>query len=783
LKHILWFSDVDKNDAALVGAKGANLGELTHAGLSVPPGFVVTTQAYFDFLDSTNLTTQIKNLLKNLNPEDGRKLNEVALKIQKMILAKPMPVGLTKEITRSYKELYTKGASNIFVAVRSSATTEGSPMLSFAGQQKTFLNVAGSSEVVKAVKGCWASLYEARAIYYRIVNKLEKQKVGIAVPVQKMVQAEKSGTILTTDPMSCEENTLIIEAGWGLGEAIASGAVIPDHYELSKDDLKIFGKTVSKQNWKIVRGERGDKHVAVPLIKRAVQKLTDQEILAVAELGRKIEEHYKTPQNVEWAIESTSNGFSSDKLYILQSKPIVVKSGKLKVESQEENYQNEPVKKDQPEIILKGLAASLGLASGPVRILHKPSDLNKVQRGDVIVTEMATPDFLPIMRMAAAIVTDTGGRTSHPAIMARELGLPCVVGAGVATHVLKENQLVSVDGAKGLIYKGKVDRYQALIGSAEPTDAAQCDLYGAKNQITATKIYVNLGEPETAELLANLPCDGVGLVRAEFMITEIGEHPRSLVNLGKSDYYINKMAEGLRTICAAFNPRPVVYRASDLKTNEYRHLKGGAEFEPLEANPTIGYRGAARYIQEPDLFKLELEAIKKVRHQFGFKNLWLMIPYVRTVEEMEKVIVLIKESGLEQSHDFKLWMMAEVPSNVILMERFCALGIDGVSIGTNDLTQLTLGVDRDNMNLTEEFDERDDAVKLSISHIIKTCRRHHVSVSICGQAVTNFPEIAELVIKEGITSVSVSPDAVSSTRRLVASIEKKILLSRTFDNM
>jgi len=772
-KNILWFKEVGKDDVNIVGGKGANLGELTNAGLPVPPGFIVTAQAYFDFVKATGLDRVIKKDLTNLDPEDTKKLQSLAQKIQKEIMAKPLSNALIKDITKAYQELYTKGASGIFVAVRSSATAEDLPTASFAGQQKTFLNITGTDEVVKAVRQCWASLFEARAIYYRVANKFDHMKVGIAVPVQKMVQSVKSGIMFTIDPITNDRDKLVIEAGWGLGEAIVSGSVTPDRYVVSKSSLEIVEKTVNKQDWKISKVDGVTKHVSIAKAEQEVQKLSDEEILAVAKLGKQIDEHYGKPQDTEWAIEGKN-------LYFVQSRPVTtVKDETASTEASPAATEG-GVDVSKAEVILKGIAASLGLAGGPVRILHSPSEIDRVQKGDILVTEMTTPDYVPAMKRAIGIITDTGGQTSHAAIVSRELGIPCVVGTGTATHALKENQVVSVDGAKGVVYKGKVAREDAPTAGV----AGNAPLPGSYNvdvPVTATKVYVNLGEPSAAEKTAQLPCDGVGLMRAEFMIAEIGEHPRALVKAGKSQVYVDKLTEGMRTIAQAFHPRPVVYRATDFKTNEYRNLKGGAEFEPEENNPMIGYRGASRYIKEPDLFKLELEAIKNVREKFDLKNLWIMIPFVRTVEELRQVKELVEEAGLKRGNDFKFWMMAEIPSNVILMDRFLDLGVDGVSIGSNDLTQLTLGIDRDNATMAEEFDERDDAVRISIAHIIKTCRKRHVTVSICGQAATTYPEIAELMVREGATSVSVSPDSVVATRRLVASVEQKILLNKIVD--
>ena len=767
-KNILWFRDVSKDDTAIVGGKGANLGELTKAGLPVPPGFIVTAQAYFNFLESTDIDLTIEDSLKNIDVENSAKLNKAASQIQKEILNHSMPLALAKEISNAYQKLYTTSSSNFFVAVRSSATAEDLPTASFAGQQKTFLNISGAEEVIKAVRLCWASLFLPRAIYYRQINKFDHLKVGIAVPIQKMIQSEKSGIMFTVDPVTSDKEKIVIEAGWGLGEAIVSGSVTPDRYVVNKQDLKILIKEINKQDWKITKVGKENKHISLNKQDQEAQKLTEEEIENLAQFGKQIEDHYKFPQDTEWAIES-------GKIYFVQSRPVTTINQKSDIKNQndKEINQKEGETTSKLEVILKGAAASLGIASGPVKILHKPTETDRVQKGDVLVTEMTTPDYVPAMKRACAIVTDTGGQTSHAAIVSRELGIPCVVGTGTATHVLKEGQIISVDGAKGVVYKGKVERKEA--------PAQKDDTGGFEEEIpvTATKVYVNLGEPTRAEEVAQLPCDGVGLMRAEFMIAEIGEHPRALVKAGKTAEYIKKLVDGLTITCQAFFPRPVVYRATDFKTNEYKNLKGGKEFEPDENNPMIGYRGAYRYIKEPDLFRLELEAIKQVRK--SNENLWLMIPFVRTIDEFNKVKELIEANGLKRDSDFKIWMMVEIPSNVILIDKFCQLGIDGVSIGSNDLTQLTLGIDRDNENLAEEFDERDESVQISIAHVIKVCRKHHISVSICGQAATTYPEIAELTVREGATSVSVSPDSIISTRRLVASVEKKIMLSKIIE--
>jgi len=771
-KFVLWFNEVGKEDIPLVGGKGANLGELKSAGIPVPNGFIMTSAAYYYFLNQTRLRGKIQRLLAGLDPEDNKKLNAVSKEIKKLILDSKMPPLLAREISDGYRKL-----GGFPVAVRSSATAEDLPSASFAGQQATFLNTVGGAKVVLAVQKCYASLFEARAIYYRIINKFDHMKVALAVPVQNMIESEISGVMFTVDPVSQDANKLVIEAGYGLGEAIVSGSVTPDRYVVDKKTLTIADKEINAQTWKIVREMKGgDKHVNVPRADQKIQKLPDDKILSLAKLGLEIEEHYKSPQDTEWT-------FAGRDLTFVQSRPITtLKKSAVSSQQSAENTANGQLQTANQEVLLKGAAASLGAASGPVKIIHKPEEIDKVQKGDILVTEMTTPDFVPAMRRATAIVTDTGGRTCHAAIVSRELGIPCVVGTGTATHVLKTGQIITVDGAAGVVYKGKVQISKSDNKStANSVPGLSGHAISEAIPVTGTKVYVNLAEPELAAEIAKQPVDGVGLLRAEFMIAAMGEHPRAMVEAGRGKEYTKKLAEGMKTFASAFAPRPVVYRATDFKTNEYRHLKGGEKYEPEESNPMIGYRGASRYIKEPDLFKLELEAIKQVRDSGDLKNLWLMIPFVRTVDEMKQVKKLVEDFGLVRSNDFKLWMMCEIPSNVILLEQFIKVGIDGISIGSNDLTQLTLGVDRDNNTLAKTFDERDDSVVLSIEYVIKTCRKHNITCSICGQAPSVYPEITEMMVKAGTTSVSVTPDMILQTRKVIASVEKRLLLSNIID--
>lgn len=766
-KIVVWFSEVGRTDIPLVGGKGANLGEMSRAGLPVPQGFIVTADAYFAFIKDHKLDTFIEKETKNLDPEDSKKLNVIAEALQKAIKENELPKALQQQIEKAYEEMH-EGP----VAVRSSATAEDLPDASFAGQQATFLNIEGKKQLIKAIRECWASLFGARAIYYRTVNKFDHMKVGIAVPVQKMVQSEVSGIMFTVDPVSEDTGKIVIDAGLGLGEAIVSGSVTPDHYVVDKEKMEIVSKEIQPQAWMFVR-DTGGKNIHKNLTEEQKKnpKLSDEQIIALAKIGAQVEKHYGKPQDTEWAFENGS-------FFMVQARPVTTLGEKKANEITPESSSEPTTDLSKAEVLLSGAAASVGLRSGPVKVIHKPSEIDRVLQGDVLVTEMTSPDYVPAMRRASAIVTDTGGRTSHAAIVSRELGIPCVVGTGTATATLKTGQVVTVDGQSGKIYKGKV-------GSSEVSAAAPTKLTASQAlmtvPVTATKVYLNLAEPEKAEEYAGLPVDGVGLLRAEFIIAGIGEHPRAMIEAGRSKEYVQKLSQGIATITQAFHPRPVVYRFTDFKTNEYKSLKGGEKFEQPENNPMIGYRGASRYIAEPDEFALEIEAIKQVRDGMDLKNLHVMIPFVRTVEEFRKVRDLMHENNLRQGPDFKLWIMVEVPSTVLELEEYIKEGIDGVSIGSNDLTQLTLGIDRDSAKLAAEFDERYPAVLNSILHVVRTCRKHHVTCSICGQAPSVYPEITEAMVKAGTTSVSVAPDVAISTRKLIASVEKKILLAQAID--
>ncbi len=759
-KLIVWFNEVDKEDTALVGGKGANLGEMTKANFPVPNGFIITSNAYYKYIKENNLDRKIKHLLNTVDVNNSHSLVQVSNHIKREILKGKLSDEIIKEVIKAYRKL-DGILKESYVAVRSSATAEDLADASFAGQQETYLNVKGDAVLLQKVKEGWASLFEARAIYYRHQKKYDHIRVGIALVVEKMIESDKSGIMFTIDPVTNDKTKIIIEAIYGLGELIVQGAETPDHYELYKEDLKILDKKIGKQKFMLKRAHGENKKKKVSLFRAKRQKVSDENIKKLAEIGKKLENHYYFPQDIEWAIQ---NG----RIYIVQTRAITTTVKKQEKEEKKEDKKTlDDVVSDLAsknlEVIIKGDPASPGISSGVVKIINSAKEISKVLQGDILVAPQTNPDFVPAMKKAVAIVTDQGGRTSHAAIVSRELGIPAVVGTENATKILKNGSVVTVNGIKGEIYKG---------GHVKAGTIAQVDDQAEKIK-TATKVYVNLAEPEIAGRTSKLDTDGVGLLRAEFMMAGIGTHPKKLIREGKKRIFIEKMADGLESFCKAFYPRPVVYRASDFKTNEYRNLIGGKDYEPEEPNPMLGYRGAFRYISDPEVFELELEAIKLVRNKYGFKNLWLMIPFVRTVKELVEVKKIVSASGLNRGSNFKLWMMVEIPSNVILLDEFIDCGIDGVSIGSNDLTMLLLGTDRDNEEVAMEFDERNDAVLWALEKVIKTCQKRKITVSICGQAASTYQTLVENLVKWGVTSVSVSPDAVHATRKLISECEKK----------
>jgi len=750
---VLPFSQIRKEDIPLVGGKGANLGEMYSFGIPVPNGFVITAQAYKKVIDHNALQPVIREIIRQTEVTNEKELEKAAIKIQRLINTADIPQDLVAEIFAHYTQLKA-GDKNPLVAVRSSATAEDLPDASFAGQQESYLDIKGESNLIQAVRRAWASLWEARAIYYRTIKGFDHFKVYLAIPVQLMIQSEVSGVVFSVNPVSKNKNQVVVESVWGLGDYMVQGVVNPDHYIVNKDTLTIHSRqNIPQTVMEVHEYPSGVKKVSVPAKKVNVPKLTDEQVIEVAKLSIKVQQHYFFPQDSEFAVE---NG----KIYLVQTRPITTldmdKGTKSISETQLVGLKQ----------LLQGEPASFGIGFGKVVKIKSAKEIDKVEKGDVLVTEMTAPDFVPAMKRAGAIVTDKGGQTSHAAIVSRELGVPAVVGTKTATKLLKDNQIITVNGSTGAVYNGVPEKGKAV---------AIKEFKEEEFPKTATKVYVNLGEPELASLVAQGNSDGVGLLRAEFMIAEIGTHPKKMIRDGKSQVFIDKLAEDLAKFTHSFGDRPVVYRATDFKSNEYKNLIGGQNYEPTEPNPMLGYRGCYRYISDESVFNLELEAIKIVRNKMGFKNLHLMIPFVRTVDELIKVKRIIAASGLSRSDSFKLWMMVEIPSNVILLEDFINVGIDGVSIGSNDLTMLILGTDRDNETVAAEFDERNPAVLWALEHVVKTAAKRHITCSLCGQAASLYPDLVDKLVSWGITSVSVSPDAVDNTRRVIAHIEKRLL--------
>ncbi len=749
---VAFFKNINKHDIALVGGKGANLGEMWEAGFPVPNGFAVTTTSYDLFLEKSDLKKKIEDILRTTDVNQPDQLADASKRIQKAIKVSEIPSEVIHEVTKSYKKL-SGFLGNTLTAVRSSATAEDLPGMSFAGQQETFLNIKGTNNVLFAIRDCWASLFTARAIFYRAQNKISTEKVKISVIIQKMIQSEVSGVMFTVDPVTGEKDRIIIEAIWGLGEMIVQGSVVPDHYVVQKDTFITLSKEIADQMVQLVRKKEKTEIEKVPWKKIAEQKLTDSEIGKLAKIAQKLQEHYYFPQDVEWAKDKDGN------LFIVQTRPVTT-FGQSKTEKKKAKIEgNEFTVSEAP--ILMGAAASPGIGSGPVVILTSPKEISKVKSGDILVAPMTSPDYVPAMKKAKAIITDEGGVTSHAAIVSRELGIPCVTGTKNGTRILKNETVVTVDGSRGQVFLGGKVIHQEKTSKEEIIKTK-----------TATKLYVNLAEKELATKVAEENVEGVGLLRAEFMIANIGIHPKEAIKNKKQMDFIDKLASGLTTFCKAFYPRPVVYRATDFKTNEYRSLPGGAKWEPEEANPMLGFRGAYRYVANPEVFNLELQAIKKVRRDYN--NLWLMIPFVRSPLELKRVRRIVAAEGLFEATSFKFWMMVEIPVNVIQIEDFLEIGVDGVSIGSNDLTMLTTGTDRDNAEVADAFDERSKAVLWSIRRVVKACHKHSVTVSICGQAPSTYPDLVTKLVKYGITSISVNPDAINKTRKAIMDAEKEV---------
>jgi pyruvate,water dikinase len=752
--------EVGLSDAELVGGKNASIGELLKIGVNAPIGFAITVEGYKKFFE-TGLKAKIAEILDSMDVEDTDSVQKASARIRNLVEEAAYPFDLEQEIRLAYRRLAQKlGKEAPEVAVRSSATMEDLPDASFAGQQDTYLFVSGEDDVLKFVKKCFGSVFTPRAMVYRNKKGFDHLAVKLSVGVMQMINSKASGVCFTLDPVSGDDSVIVIEGSWGIGEAVVQGRVMPDRFVVEKSTLKIRDKQISDKALMTVRDPAAkfgtySKEVQVPEELRRAQCISDEQILELARVALKIESHYKKPVDIEWALDGDTG-----KIFVVQVRPETVWTPKRKVEAVKNN------------VLVKGLGASPGRASGQVQVILDVKDIASFKKGGVLVTKMTTPDWLPAMSKAAAIVTDSGGMTAHAAIVSRELGIPCVVGTGNATSVLRNGQVVTVDGSLGVVIEGELKEKEK-----EKEEKVAVAEYIPP---TATKVYMNLGEPAKIEEYKDLPFDGIGLMRVEFILADwIGQHPLDLIEKGGEEIFVAKLAEGIAKVAQAIYPRPVVVRFSDFKTNEYRSLKGGERFEPEESNPMLGWRGVSRYISknyEP-AFRLECRAIKRVREEMGLKNVWVMFPFARTTWEVEKALKIMKEEGLERGRDFKVWIMAEVPSVVLLAEEFSKL-CDGFSIGSNDLTQLVLGADRDSAVLASlgYFDERDPAVKKAMQILIEKAHENGVSVSICGQAPSVYPELTEFLVRVGIDSVSVNPDVVKATKKLIASIEQKLIL-------
>ena len=776
--YIVWFDQLGMNDVERVGGKNASLGEmishLSSAGVRVPNGFATTSKAYWEFLSANSLNEKINQALAQLDVNDVNALAQVGAEIRSWVMASPLPKSLDESLEQAFEKLQN-GNAELSVAVRSSATAEDLPEASFAGQQETFLNVKGIDQVKQSVKEVFASLFNDRAISYRVHHEFDHGEVALSAGIQKMVRSEtaSSGVMFTLDTESGFRDVVFITSSYGLGETVVQGAVNPDEFYVHKQTFEAGRPAILRRNLgskaiKMIYSQ-DDSDALVETVKvektlRSVFSLVDDEINELTRQALIIEKHYQRPMDIEWAKDG-DDGL----LYIVQARPETVKSRSSATIL--ERY----LMKETGTVLVEGRSIGQKIGSGPVRVINDLSDMDQVQEGDVLVTDMTDPDWEPVMKRSSAIITDRGGRTCHAAIIARELGIPAVVGCGDASDILKTGQNVTVscaEGDTGFIYEGLLD-FELKENSVDTMPDLDF------------KVMMNVGNPDRAFDFQALPNDGVGLARLEFIINRmIGVHPKALLNFDSLpsevklvvekrtsgyaspvDFYIDKLVEGISTLAAAFYPKKVIVRLSDFKSNEYANLIGGTLYEPDEENPMLGFRGASRYISETfrDCFYLECEALKRVRNVMGFTNVEVMVPFVRTVGEAKQVVDLLADKGLKRGENgLKVIMMCELPANAILAEQFLE-HFDGFSIGSNDLTQLTLGIDRDSGIIAHLFDERNDAIRVLLSNAIDACKSAGKYVGICGQGPSDHPDLAKWLMEQGIDSVSLNPDSVLDT--------------------
>lgn len=785
-RYVLWLEEISKKDTPLVGGKNSSLGEmfsqLGKRGINIPNGFALTSEAYWYFLRENGIDKKLKKLFKKFKPNSLKSLKKTGKKARELILQSEFPKDLEDKVLEVYKELSRNyDCKEVDVAVRSSATAEDLKTASFAGQMETFLNIKGGGKLLETIKKCMSSLFTNRAISYREEKGFGHLKIALSVGVQKMIRSDlaSSGVMFTVDTETGFKNVVMINSIFGIGEMIVQGKITPDEFYVFKPTLKkgyksIIIKNLGRKTKKYIYGKRsGLKEVKVPKKNQKKFSLNDSEVLTLARWACEIEDHYRFPQDIEWAKDGKTG-----KLFIVQSRPETVHTPR-----KDKTYREYKIKSIKQKPILTGIAIGNKISQGKVKVIPSVSKIEDFKQKEVLVTTMTDPDWVPIMRKASAIVTDEGGKTAHAAIISRELGIPCIVGSKKATKVLRTGQEVTVDCTQGRVFSGKI-----------PFEIKEYNL--KKIPQLPVRIVLNVGAPEAAFKASFLPADGVGLAREEFIIAEkIRIHPLALYHYrkikdkkikdkideitagyrNKKKYFIDKLAEGISQIAAAFYPKDVIVRLSDFKTNEYAALIGGEQFEPKEANPMLGWRGASRYYDKDfrPAFKMECKAIKKAREVFGLKNIWVMVPFCRTVEEGKKVLDLMAKSGLKKGKDnLKVIVMCEIPSNVMLAEGFLDI-FDGMSIGSNDLTQLTLGMDRDSAKIAHIGDERNEAVKKMISRVIKECRKRKKYIGICGEAPSYFPKFAKFLLDEGIEAISLNPDTVVKTIMALSSKKKK----------